>query len=155
MTAPVERLVATLIEHGLTLATAESVTGGMCAWALIEVPDSGQVMLGSVVAYSSVEKHRVLGVDEGPVISASCARQMAGGVIKLFGADCALAFTGVAGPTEQDGQPVGTVFIAAVTGTAERTRHFRFDGNPTEIRMLAIEAGARLLTDLVAEEAGR
>jgi PncC family amidohydrolase len=155
VTAPVQELVSTLLEHGLKLATAESVTGGMCAWALVEVPDSGQVMLGSVVAYASAEKHRVLAVDAGLVISGQCARQMAEGVIKPFGADCALAFTGVAGPAEQEGQPVGTVFITAATAHAERTRQFRFDGNPTEIRMQSIEAGARMLTDLVGEEAGR
>jgi nicotinamide-nucleotide amidase len=151
VTAPVQELVSTLVENGMTLATAESVTGGMGAWALVEVPDSGRVMLGSVVAYASAEKHRVLAVDEGPVISAKCARQMAEGVLKLFGADCALAFTGVAGPAEQEGQPVGTVFISAVSASAERTRQFRFDGNPTEIRMQAVDAGARLLTDLVRE----
>ena len=155
MTAPVEQLVATLVEHRLTLATAESITGGMCGWAIVEVPDSGQVMLGSVVAYASAVKHRVLAVDEGPVISSRCAEQMAAGVMKLFGADCALAFTGVAGPAEQEDQPVGTVFIAAVTGAAERTRQFRFDGDPTEIRMQSIEAGARMLSDLVSEAAGR
>lgn len=155
MTAPVQELVSTLIERDLTLATAESMTGGMCAWALVEVPDSGQVMLGSVVAYASAVKHRVLAVDEGPVISARCARQMAQGVITLFGADCALAFTGVAGPAEQDGQPVGTVFVTAATLAAERTRQLRFDGNPTEIRMQSIEAGALMLTELVRETAAR
>jgi nicotinamide-nucleotide amidase len=155
MTAPVEQLVSTLIEHGLTLATAESVTGGMCGWAVVEVPDSGQVMLGSVVAYASAVKHRVLGVDEGPVVSARCAEQMAESVMKLFGADCALAFTGVAGPAEQEGHPVGTVFITAASGSAGCTREFRFEGDPTDIRMQAIDAGARLLTQLVTEEAGR
>jgi PncC family amidohydrolase len=151
VTAPVQELVSTLIEHGLTLATAESVTGGMCAWALVEVPDSGQVMLGSVVAYASAVKHRVLAVDEGPVISSRCAEQMAAGVMKLFGADCAIAFTGVAGPAEQEGRPVGTVFVAAITPTAERTRQFRFDGNPTEIRMQSIEAGAEMLAGLIGD----
>jgi nicotinamide-nucleotide amidase len=153
VTAPVEELVLALLGNDLTLATAESVTGGMCGWALVEVPDSGQVMLGSVVAYASDVKHRVLAVDEGPVISSRCAAQMAEGVMKLFSADCALAFTGVAGPAEQEGQPVGTVFIAAATATTVRTHRFRFDGNPTEIRMQSIDAGARMLTGLVSEAA--
>jgi nicotinamide-nucleotide amidase len=112
-------------------------------------------MLGSVVAYASAVKHRVLGVDEGPVVSARCAEQMAESVMKLFGADCALAFTGVAGPAEQEGHPVGTVFITAASGSAGCTREFRFEGDPTDIRMQAIDAGARLLTQLVTEEAGR
>jgi nicotinamide-nucleotide amidase len=151
----VQQLVSTLIEHGLTLATAESVTGGMCGWAVVEVPDSGQVMLGSVVAYASAAKQRVLAVDEGPVISARCAEQMAEGVIKLFGADWALAFTGVAGPAEWEGQPVGTVFIAAASASYQSAREFRFEGDPTEIRMQAIDAGAQMLTELVNEAAGR
>jgi nicotinamide-nucleotide amidase len=149
VSAPIEVLVTTLLEHRLTLATAESVTGGMCALTLVEVPDSGTVMLGSVVAYASAEKRRVLGVDEGPVVSATCARQMAAGVIRLFGADCALSFTGVAGPAEQEGQPVGTVFVTAASGPHERTRRFRFDGTPTEIRSQTIAAGAEMLTELV------
>ena len=126
----------------------------MCAWALVEVPDSGQVMLGSVVAYASAEKRRVLGVADVPVISAACATQMASGVLRLFDAQCAMAFTGVAGPAEKEGQPVGTVFISAATRSTERTRHFRFDGDPTEVRMQAVDAGARLLTTLVESSAG-
>jgi nicotinamide-nucleotide amidase len=126
-----------------------------CSPGLVEVPDSGRVMLGSVVAYASAEKRRVLGVDDGPVITATCARQMATGVMKLFASDCAIAFTGVAGPAEQEGQPVGTAFITAAIGSAEQTREFHFDGSPTDIRRQAVDAGAQLLTTLLKSLAGR
>jgi nicotinamide-nucleotide amidase len=151
--APVEQLVRTLVERRLTLATAESVTGGLCALALVEVPDSGQVMLGSVVAYASAEKRRILGVGDVPVISAACARQMASGVMDLFSSKCALAFTGVAGPAEQEGQPVGTVFVTAAVGRDRQTQEFRFDGGPGDVRRQAVDTGASMLVGLLTSPA--
>jgi nicotinamide-nucleotide amidase len=152
---PTEQLVHTLVERRLTLATAESVTAGLCAMSIVEVPDSGQVMLGSVVAYASAEKRRILGVDDVPVISAACAQQMAAGVMRLFASRCALAFTGVAGPAEQEGQPVGTVFISAAGSDSQQTRRFHFHGCPGDIRRQAVDAGALLLTGLLTSPAGR
>jgi nicotinamide-nucleotide amidase len=151
--APVEQLVRTLVERRSTLATAESVTGGLCALALVEVPDSGQVMLGSVVAYASAEKRRILGVGDVPVISAACAQQMATGVMGLFASACALAFTGVAGPAEQEGQPVGMVFITAAAGRHQHTREFRFGGGPGDVRRQAVDAGASMLFGLLTSPA--
>jgi nicotinamide-nucleotide amidase len=155
VTASTEQLVHTLVERRLTLATAESVTAGLCALSIVEVPDSGAVMLGSVVAYASAEKRRILGVDDVPVISAACAQQMAAGVMRLFASRCALAFTGVAGPAEQEGRPVGTVFISAAVGDTEQTRRFHFEGGPDDIRRQAVDAGAAMLTGLLESSAAR
>jgi PncC family amidohydrolase len=145
----VTSLVRRLVELELTVATAESLTGGLCSAAIVEVPDSGEIMLGSVVAYSTDEKRRLLGVSQGPVISSRCALEMADGVRRLLGADAAVAITGVAGPAPQEDQPVGTVFVAATVGNKTRVRHFRFDGSPNEIRWNSVALAASTLTSLI------
>jgi PncC family amidohydrolase len=147
--ARVADLVDQLTARELTIAAAESLTGGLCAYLLVDTPDSGPVMLGSAVAYSSDEKRRLLHVDAGPVVSAHCARQMAEGAQRLFAADCALAFTGVAGPATQEGQPVGTVFIAAACGDELRVVQRSLSGEPAEIRLEAICDGVDLLLDVL------
>lgn len=100
-----------LLAAGLTLAVAESLTGGLVASRLVNVPGSGDWFKGGVVAYDSEVKFSVLGVPRGPVVSAVAAVAMAEGVRRLTGADVGLATTGVAGPDTQEGQPVGTVFL--------------------------------------------
>ncbi len=99
-----------LRDRGLTLAVAESVTGGLIASRLTDVPGTSDVLKGGVVAYFSEVKYDVLDVPEGPVVTAEAAKAMADGVRKLLDADVGIAVTGVAGPEEQEGQPVGTVF---------------------------------------------
>jgi nicotinamide-nucleotide amidase len=101
-------------ERGLTLATAESVTGGLVGARLTDIAGASSVFRGSVVSYATEVKQELLGVAEGPVVSDAAARQMAHGVRDRLGADIGLALTGVAGPDEQDGQPVGTLFVGAV-----------------------------------------
>jgi nicotinamide-nucleotide amidase len=104
--------------RGLSLGLAESVTGGLVASRLTNVVGASDWFRGSVVAYDSEVKHQLLDVPEGPVVSADAARAMAEGARKALGADVGLAVTGVAGPTEQDGQPVGTVFFGIALGDA-------------------------------------
>jgi nicotinamide-nucleotide amidase len=103
--------------QGLTLAVAESLTGGQLAAALTAVPGASAVFRGSVTAYATDLKASVLGVDAALLakhgaVHEEVARQMAGGVRRLCGADLGVATTGVAGPDPQDGRPVGTVFVA-------------------------------------------
>ncbi len=105
-----------LRDRGLTLATAESLTGGMVGSRLCDVPGASGVFRGGVVSYSSEVKHQVLGVPEGPVVSVEAAVSMARGVRRVLGADVGIAVTGVAGPDEQEGRPVGTVCMAVVVG---------------------------------------
>jgi PncC family amidohydrolase len=108
-----EHAVAGLLRsRGLTLAVAESLTGGLVASRLVDVPGASDWFRGGVVSYASDVKYRVLDVPEGPVVSAEAAAAMATGVRALLGADVGLAVTGVAGPDSQEGQPPGTVFMA-------------------------------------------
>ena len=109
-----------LVARGLTLAVAESVTGGLVGARLTAVPGASDWFKGAIVSYDSQVKYSVLGVPEGPVVSAGAAAAMAEGVAKLMGADVGLAVTGVAGPTEQEGQAVGTVFLGvSLSGRAD------------------------------------
>lgn len=105
-----------------TLATAESLTGGRLASMLTAVPGASATYRGGVVGYATDVKVGVLGVppdlvERYGVVSAECAAAMAQGALALTGATYAVATTGVAGPTEQEGKPAGTVFIA-VAGPA-------------------------------------
>jgi nicotinamide-nucleotide amidase len=96
---------------GLRLAVAESLTGGMLSARLTAVPGASGWFAGAVVSYGEDVKRALLGVGPGPVVSAQAAREMALGAASLLHADIGLALTGVAGPAEADGQPVGTVFV--------------------------------------------
>ncbi|MFM9131520.1 MAG: competence/damage-inducible protein A [Actinomycetota bacterium] len=102
-----------LADRGWTFGVAESVTGGLVGGRLTNVPGSSRVFRGGVISYASDVKFTLLGVDEGPVVSEAAAAQMAAGARRVLGCDVALALTGVAGPEEQDGRPVGTLCIAA------------------------------------------
>jgi competence/damage-inducible protein CinA-like protein len=106
--------------QGRTLATAESVTGGLIAARLTDVPGASDVFRGSVVSYASDVKFDVLDVPEGPVVTEEAAVAMAEGACRVLGASCAVATTGVAGPDEQEGQRVGTVWLGiCIDGRAE------------------------------------
>ena len=139
---------------GRTLATAESLTGGMIAARLVAVPGASDVFLGSLVTYSAETKRRLLGVPAGPVVSEQAVRAMAAGVCEQLGADCSLAVTGVAGPAASDGEEPGTVWMAtSIDGEIvahrqvfpfdrERTRQFTTIGilNELRLRLLDLEA---------------
>lgn len=101
---------------GQTVATAESLTGGQLAVRFTETPGASETYLGGVVTYATQLKQTILDVpgeivERYGVVSAECARAMASGVMAHAGATFGLATTGVAGPTEQEGKPVGTVFV--------------------------------------------
>ena len=102
--------------RGLTLGLAESMTGGLVASRLTNVVGASDWFRGSIVSYASEVKYDLLDVPEGPVVSAEAAKAMAEGARKALGADIGLSVTGVAGPAEQDGQPVGTVFFGVAMG---------------------------------------
>ncbi len=124
MSSPAAEVVRLLTVRGGTLAVAESLTGGLVAAEITSVPGASKVFRGSVTAYATELKHRLLGVDASLLaargaVNPQVAAQMAVGVRKALGADWGLATTGVAGPDPQDGQPVGTVFVA-VDGPEER-----------------------------------
>ena len=110
-----EGLEAVVARHltsaGLHLALAESLTGGMVAARLTSVPGASVWFAGGVVSYGEDVKRSLLGVGPGPVVSAQAAGEMAEGAAALLQAEIGLSLTGVAGPTVQDGQPIGTVFV--------------------------------------------
>jgi nicotinamide-nucleotide amidase len=115
-----ESVVADLLKaRGLTLGLAESLTGGLVASRLVAVEGASDWFRGSIVSYASEIKYQLLGVPVGPVVSAPAARAMAEGACRVLGADVGLALTGVAGPTEQEGQPPGTVFVGLARPGAE------------------------------------
>jgi nicotinamide-nucleotide amidase len=108
-----------LVPRGLTLAVAESLTGGLVSSRLVNVPGASGWFRGGIVSYSTDVKHDLLGVPEGPVVTSAAAAAMAAGVRRRLNADIGLAVTGVAGPDEQEGQPPGTVFMAVALGDDE------------------------------------
>ncbi|MFN2497203.1 MAG: CinA family protein [Pseudonocardiaceae bacterium] len=148
-TEPV-RLAAQIAEllnaAGLTVAVAESLTGGMVASTLAEAPGSSTWFRGAVVAYASEVKHELLGVPPGPVVSAEAAAAMAEGARRLLRANLAVALTGAGGPSGQDGQPPGTVFIGLTDGRRTQVEHRYFDSDdPTEVCAETVTEALRLL----------
>ena len=125
-------------ERGLTLAVAESVTGGLVGGRLTDIPGASDVFRGGVISYATEVKQSVLGVSEGPVVSEIAARQMAVGVRNRLGADIGLSLTGVAGPAEQDGQPVGTLFVGMVGPGFEEVRQANMPGVREMMRQFSV-----------------
>ncbi|GAA1944910.1 CinA family protein [Streptomyces durmitorensis] len=176
---PAAEVLRLLQARGETLAVAESLTGGLVAAELTAVPGASRVFRGSVTAYATELKHEVLGVDgtllaERGAVDAEVALQMAAGVRKVMGADWGLATTGVAGPDPQDGQAVGTVFVAfdgpdtaadwpistgGGPGSALRSEGkvaaLRLNGERSDIRMESVRSVLTLLLErLSGERAG-
>ena len=152
-------VVAALIERGLTVAVAESLTGGALVASLVDVPGASATVVGAVVAYDTAIKHSVLGVS-GPLLAShgavdpEVARQMASGVrvalaVNGRDADVGIATTGVAGPDPQDGKPVGTVYLGlAIAGRVE-SHALTLHGSRSEIRTATVQhALATLLAAL-------
>jgi nicotinamide-nucleotide amidase len=130
--------LALLRAGGLSLAVAESVTGGLVAGRLTAVPGASDVVRGAVVSYASEVKFDLLGVPVGPVVSEAAAAAMATGVRRVLGADVGIALTGVAGPTEQDGMPVGTLCVGIDDGSAVASRTFRLPGQREQMRQMSV-----------------
>jgi len=144
-----------LIRRGMTLATAESLTGGVLAELVSAPPGASEAYLGGVVSYATQVKVRILGVrertvEEYGVVSQQCAREMAEGVRRLLGADWGVSTTGVAGPTTQDDKPVGTVFLAVAGPEGTTCLERSFEGDRVQIRDRASVAAARLVLQRMA-----
>jgi len=137
-------VIASLIEHGFTIAVAESLTGGLLVAELIRVPGASSTVVGGVVAYNTALKHSVLGVDaslltdNGPV-HPEVARQMADRVrtalaVNGVPADIGVSTTGVAGPGPQDGHPAGTVYLGFAIGEDVSSLKLELGGDRAAIR---------------------
>ncbi len=139
-----------LRSKGWSLGLAESVTGGLIGARLTSVAGASEVFRGSVVSYSSDVKFEVLGVSQVPVVSEQAAIEMARGAARVLRCDVALAVTGVAGPSEQDGMPVGTLCVGLVWPGGELTRTLRLPGQREQMRQFSVINSLDLLRKTLA-----
>lgn len=148
-------VVSRLVDSGRTLATAESLTGGLLGAAVTDVAGSSAAYRGGVVAYATDRKQALLGVDHdllarlGPVC-AEVAESMAAGARAALVADLGVATTGVAGPEPQDGHAPGDVYVAvAGPDGVGRTRRLDLPGSRAAVRTATVEAALELVLDLL------
>jgi len=144
--------VQALLRRRETFATAESLTGGLVAATVVEIPGVSAVFRGGLVVYATDLKHALAGVAEqllqerGPV-DPDVARALAAGARERCAADWGLATTGVAGPEPQDGVPVGLVYIAVAGAAGESVRELRLTCSRAEVRTDSVTAVLNLLID--------
>ena len=127
-----------LADRAMTLAVAESLSGGLMASRITSVAGAGNVFRGGLVVQTSDLAAAHLGAAEGSLVSAEAAKAMAEGVRRLLDTDVGLATTGVGGPDEEEGQPAGTVYIAVSVGEDLDARHLRLTGDRERIRQYAV-----------------
>ncbi len=140
-----EVVTALLKEHNLTLATAESCTGGLLSHRITNVPGSSSCFLEGVVSYSNEAKSKILGVpmtliDSHGAVSAQVVEAMARGVMELAGSDIGIGISGIAGPgVGTPEKPVGTVYIGLYSETKGAISHkFQFHGTREEIKLVTV-----------------
>jgi nicotinamide-nucleotide amidase len=155
--ARVERLIEQLVLAGETVAVAESLTGGLVLSTLVNPAGASRAVVGGVVVYSTDVKASVLGVDAGLLaergaVDAAVAVQMANRVRAQFGATIGLSTTGVAGPDEQDGVAVGTVFVAVASERGDTVEEHHFGGTRDGVRLASVDAALTLLENLPRTE---
>ncbi|MDQ0708269.1 nicotinamide-nucleotide amidase [Arthrobacter woluwensis] len=156
----VRETVELAISRGVTVATAESLTAGLVAARLADVPGASATLRGGVVSYHNEVKEHVLGVSgallaERGSVDAEVARQMAAGALRACGADLAVSTTGVAGPEPHDGKSVGTVFIGIADGLGTRAFTHHFVGGREQIREAALRGAIGHLLDALREFPGK
>ena len=149
---PVEEIVLDLCrEQSLTLVTAESCTGGLIGARLTEVAGASDVFLGGVIAYSNEVKEEQLGVAaellrKHGAVSAEVGAAMAAGAREAFGADLAIADTGIAGPGGGTPEkPVGLVFVSVETPFGDSTERFQLAGDREAVRARACALALHLV----------
>lgn len=152
-------VLALLRGRGLTLGVAESLTGGLMGARICDVPGASDVFRGSVVSYAPDVKFSLLGVPEGPVVTAEAAAAMAAGARRALGSDLGVAVTGVAGPgPDEDGIAAGTVFVGLDLGpldgdTGPTAFQVQLPGGRQQVRQFSvITALSALRTRLLATD---
>jgi nicotinamide-nucleotide amidase len=153
-------VVAALVSRGLTIAVAESLTGGLLVAELITVPGASAVVSGGVVAYNTALKHSILGVskkllDSQGAVDPDVAAQMAEGVrvacaVEGIPSAIGISTTGVAGPDPQDGKPVGTVFVGIASDTGTSILSLSLEGSREAIRRAVVSESLAKLNDMLA-----
>jgi len=159
MTTVASQLIAELTRRHLTLAVAESLTGGLLVAEFVAVPGASDVLLGGVVAYNTELKHSILGVDAGLLaahgaVHPEVASQMASGVREALSvaghpADIGISTTGVAGPGPSDGHTEGTAFVAVSMGDQTHILSLSLEGTREEIRNLVVSESLAQLQAVV------
>ena len=147
--------VAAAVGRGITVATAESLTAGMVTAMLADTPGASAMLQGGVVSYRNSVKRDVLGVPQALLdsvgsVDGTVAAAMADGARRTCGADLGVSTTGVAGPDDHDGKPVGTVFIGVATAEGSMSFPYSFEGTRAEIRALACGAALERLQEALA-----
>ncbi|MBQ7565555.1 MAG: nicotinamide-nucleotide amidohydrolase family protein [Oscillospiraceae bacterium] len=152
-----EAVLRALEARGLTLATAESCTGGMVGTALTAIPGSSKSYLGGVVSYTNGVKAKLVGVPQATLdahgaVSRETAEAMAQGARKAIGADIGASVTGLAGPDgDGSGKPVGLVYTAVSNGKKTVCREHRFSGDRAAVRRKARNALLHEILEFVSE----
>ena len=155
-----ERLQEICLEAGLTVATAESCTGGRIGDALTDVAGASGYLRGGVVAYSDHAKEALLGVPASAIgqhgaVSAQVASAMASGARSRLGADLAVAVTGIAGPSGATaGKPVGLTYVAVADAAGIELRRFSWPGDRGSNKAASAYAALELLVERAAAIAG-
>ena len=153
-----ERLVALLLAHGLSIATAESCTGGLLAGALTDVSGVSACFPGGIVSYANRIKNGMLGVpneilESVGAVSSECGAAMAEGVRKHFGVSVGLSTTGIAGPTgATETKPVGLVYVTVSTPDETRVTRNVFQGDRDAVRQQSVLKALRLAIDILTED---
>lgn len=147
-----DAIAARLLARGLTLGVAESLTGGLIASRLVNVPGASTWFRGGVVSYASDVKFTLLGVTPGPVVAATAAQEMAEGVRRTVGSDVGLAITGVAGPQPQDGHAPGTVFVGWSLDDQSGSVEFRLPGDRPRVRSYGAISALDVLRRVLDEQ---
>ena len=145
-------LVEELKEKKLVLTTAESCTGGLISSVIVNISGASTVFKQGFVTYCDKAKEDLLGVrhetmDKYKAVSSEVASEMATGAKEVSGADVAVSVTGVAGPSMEDGKPVGLVYIGCAYKDKVEVREFNFDGDRKTIRFKATKYALQLVLD--------
>lgn len=153
-----DRLAAALVNHNLTLATAESCTGGGLSHLLTAIPGASSFFIGGVIAYQNEVKIHWLGVPQETLtnhgaVSSQTAAAMAEGCRCRFKADIAVSITGIAGPSGgTPNKPVGLVYIAVATEASTRTAEHQFPGDREQVRSDAIAMALELILYAIEDQ---
>ncbi len=156
-TSLIREAITLMTKHSLTLSCAESLTGGLFQSEIASVPGASNVLSGGVVCYSNEVKETVLSVpkeilDSFGAVSEQCARQLAENVRKLCNSQIGISFTGVAGPSEQEDKPVGTVWIGlSIEGHSTQAFPLKLAGGRNGNRVRSVKYGAFYLLKALKE----
>jgi nicotinamide-nucleotide amidase len=152
-----KELIKLLLEKKLTIAAAESLTGGMFQQELTSVPGTSALLKGGVVCYTNEVKRNVLKVKKETIenhgaVSSQCASELAENVATLVGADIGISFTGVAGPDKLEGKPAGTVYIGiSINGKKTFVEELHLGGTRDAVRTRTVKYGCFYLMNLLKE----